>query len=306
MEELELNDELLGRLKEYMIAKQSPYNTIRTYGYQLDKLFRESKILSQATLPKMLAKRKHDNQRAIFNLINRYCFDNNIPFRVILPKISKKRKKMTVKVLPLEEIEIIIKSAPKPYDLFLKCIFKIGGGLRISEGIRLGWSHFNWHVWLHTRGAGKVKIVDSKGDDRIINVPEKLMEELYEYSKETHTLNEFRAPNPGMVFDFDKYYTKRYRPKLRAYDFEKWKSKYIQHAYDYFVYHVLKKHCIPALGHHVTTHQLRHTRATQLYDDKDIPIEIIQKLLGHRDIKTTMIYTEISNKKVFEAMKDID
>lgn len=306
MEELKLDDELLAKLKEYMTAKQSPYNTIQTYGYQLGKLFREHNILSQATLPKMLSTRKHQTQRAIFPLINRYCFDNNIPFRVTLPKISRQKKRMTVKILPLEEVEIMIKSASKPYDLMLKCIFKIGGGLRVSEAIRLGWSHFNWTVWVNTGGVGKVRIVDSKGDDRLINVPKVLMEELYEYAKTNHSLNEFGVPNSGMIFDFDHRYNSRFKPKLKAYDFARWKSEYIQHAYKYFRYHVLKKECIPALGHHVKIHQLRHTRATQLYDEEDIPIEIIQKLLGHKEITTTMIYTEISNKKVFEAMKDID
>ena len=41
-------------------------------------------------------------------------------------------------------------------------------------------------------------------------------------------------------------------------------------------------------------------------DEEDIPIEIIQKLLGHKDIANTMIYTEVTNKKVFNAMKGVN
>jgi len=188
----------------------------------------------------------------------------------------------------------------------LKCIFKIGGGLRISEAIRLGWHHFRWADWVKNKGVGIVKIIDSKGDDRVINVPENIMQELYNYATEQERLNEFRLPIQGFVFNFDNSYGKPFKPKLKQYDLQQWKDLYVQHAYGYFTYHVLKKYCIPALGRKINIHALRHTRATQLYDDKDIPIEIIQKLLGHKEIQTTMIYTQITNKKVFEAMKDID
>jgi len=41
MEELELNRELLDGLRDYMFAKKYPYNTRRTYGYTIKKMFKE-------------------------------------------------------------------------------------------------------------------------------------------------------------------------------------------------------------------------------------------------------------------------
>ena len=52
------------------------------------------------------------------------------------------------------------------------------------------------------------------------------------------------------------------------------------------------------------THSLRHTGATLLYNECDISILIIQKILGHKQLSSTEIYTHVSNKKLKEVMKN--
>lgn len=301
MDSLELSDELLIKIIDYMSAKGMSYNTKKTYYYTLKSIWDNHKVLDSDVSRKLLKKFKHQNQRAVLVLINRYCYSENIDFKINIPTLARKRKQKTIKTISLDEIEIMIKSVPKPYDLMLKCIFKIGGGLRISEAIKLSWSHFFWADWLKNRGLGAVLIKDSKGDDRIIPVPKVLMEEIYKLAKERELTNEFGIPIGGIIFKT----IKNYKPKLMTLDLERWKSEYIQASYKWFYYNILKKKCEPALGHPVKIHSLRHTRATQLYDD-DIPIEIIQQMLGHKEITTTMVYTQVSNKKVFEAMERID
>ena len=301
MENLELSDELLVRLDDYMIAKGSAYKTRKEYNNTLKRIFNKYKILNSEVTRILLKQFKHQNQRAVLILINKYCYDENIDFKMNVPSMTRPKKKKTIKTLSLEEIEVMIKATPKPYDLMLKCIFKIGGGLRISEAIKLSWNHFFWANWLKNKGLGSVLIKDSKGDDRIVPLPKALMEELYELAKERELTNEFGIPASEIIFKT----TQNYKPKLRVVDFEKWVNEYISHSYNWFRYHILKKYCEPAVGHSIRIHSLRHTRATQLYDD-DVPIDIIQKLLGHKEITTTMIYADVSNKKVFDAMKEIN
>ncbi|GEB63265.1 transposase [Sinomonas atrocyanea] len=49
----------------------------------------------------------------------------------------------------------------------------------------------------------------------------------------------------------------------------------------------------------VTPHRFRHTFATENLE-KGVPIEIVQELLGHRNLTSTQIYAHVSNKRLRE------
>lgn len=50
------------------------------------------------------------------------------------------------------------------------------------------------------------------------------------------------------------------------------------------------------------THTLRHTSPTLLYEENDVNIFILKKILGHKSLEATQIYTHVSNKKLKELM----
>lgn len=301
MEDLELNRDLYFRILDYAIAKGYSNNTIRMYSFYLKRIIKKNRVLNRDVMRKILKRIKHQNERAVLVLINDYCYYYNIDFNVVIPKMKSKPRSLP-KIVSVDEIKVMVESAPKPYGLMIRCIFNIGAGLRISEAIKLSWNHINWVDWLKEKGYGVATIKDSKGGrDRTTMIPKVLMLDLYNYAKELNILNEFGIPTGGMIFECN---LNNFKPDLLTTNRKRWKEEAVRHAYDWFRYNIMKKYCEKALGHKINIHQLRHRRATYLYEVEKVPIERIQKLLGHSDIRNTLIYTEVSLKDTFEMMKD--
>jgi len=54
---------------------------------------------------------------------------------------------------------------------------------------------------------------------------------------------------------------------------------------------------------HLTTHTARHTFATTVTLENDVPIETVSKMLGHKDVRTTQIYAKMTKRKISNNMK---
>jgi site-specific recombinase XerD len=54
-------------------------------------------------------------------------------------------------------------------------------------------------------------------------------------------------------------------------------------------------------GKGYSTHKLRHTAATLMYQHGGVDIRVLQELLGHENLNTTEIYTHTSSKQLKEA-----
>ena len=53
---------------------------------------------------------------------------------------------------------------------------------------------------------------------------------------------------------------------------------------------------------HYSTHKLRHTAATLMYQTGQVDIRVLKEILGHEQLNTTQIYTHVANKNMEEAM----
>ncbi len=301
MENIEINHALNHDLMTYIIEKGYAYNTIKTYKIALKRLLFGHETLDKELIMKYLKKYKQPNQRAIVGIINQYCIQKGIDFNVIVPIIKQKPRKIP-EILSMEEIKIMVDSSPKPYDLMLRCIFGMGAGLRVSEAIKLCWYNIRWAEWLANKEYGVVILKETKRDtERVVNIPNEIMKDLYSLAKEKKILNEFGIPKGTLIFPID---VENYKSELYSNNKEKWKHEYTKHAYDWFRYHILQKCGEKALNKRIHVHMLRHSRATYLYEVEGLPIERIQQLLGHKDLKTTMIYTRVDPKSTFRMMKD--
>ncbi len=61
----------------------------------------------------------------------------------------------------------------------------------------------------------------------------------------------------------------------------------------------------PHLSKHTTCHTFQHSLATHLLES-GCDIRMVQELLGHNDVKTTMIYTYVLNRGPSEVCSPVD
>ena len=70
------------------------------------------------------------------------------------------------------------------------------------------------------------------------------------------------------------------------------------------VQHIVKTHLEKAglgdMGY--STHKLRHTAATLMYQLGDVDIRVLKEILGHANLGTTQIYTHVANKQIQSAI----
>lgn len=55
-------------------------------------------------------------------------------------------------------------------------------------------------------------------------------------------------------------------------------------------------------GQGFSTHKLRHTAATLMYQHGNVDIRVLKDILGHANLGTTQIYTHISDKQIKQAI----
>ena len=52
-----------------------------------------------------------------------------------------------------------------------------------------------------------------------------------------------------------------------------------------------------------STHKLRHTAATMMYQHGHVDIRVLQELLGHENLGTTEIYTHLNDQQIKDAVE---
>lgn len=99
-------------------------------------------------------------------------------------------------------------------------------------------------------------------------------------------------------------YAKQYKPDKKGYLFEGTTagSPYSTRSLQEVLQTAKKKAGIVKPG---SIHTLRHSFATHLIE-KGTDVTMIQKLLGHNDLKTTMIYLHTSNQDLLKVVSPLD
>jgi site-specific recombinase XerD len=143
-------------------------------------------------------------------------------------------------------------------------------GLRVSEIVNLKIEDID-------SVSKKVRIEKAKGKkDRYVNLPDSILTELRQYYKEN-------------------------RPKKYLFEGQNQEQYSIRSAQNVF------RNAMQKAGIHkkIGIHGLRHSYATHLLEF-GTDISLIQKLLGHNDIKTTLVYTNVSQKSISNVVSPLD
>jgi len=145
-----------------------------------------------------------------------------------------------------------------------------GMGLRLSEIVNLKITDIdsnNMQVFIE-RSKGK--------KDRYVNLPQSVLEQL-------------------------RLYYKAYRPKLYLFEGQEGGQYSVRSTQQVFK-NALRK---AGINKKVGIHSLRHSYATHLLE-QGTDIRFIQELLGHKDLKTTLIYTEVTNSSIRKIVSPLD
>jgi site-specific recombinase XerD len=106
---------------------------------------------------------------------------------------------------------------------------------------------------------------------------------------------------PQSVLDELREYFKLYKPKEYLFEGANGGQYSIRSVQAVFKTAMQKANINKKVG----IHSLRHSFATHLME-QGTNLNFIQKLLGHNDIKTTMIYTHVSDSSISNVKSPLD
>lgn len=225
--------------------------------------------------------------------------------------VRAKRKPYIPVVLSREEIDKVIDCLKYPYDLVVKVLY--GCGLRISEGLKLRVQDFNFDTGILSIHGGKGK------KDRSLPLPQTLIPDLKAHLKRVIALHEkdleFGYSGVFLINQLEKKYKNAAKELVWQWFFPAKTLTYVTETNEYKRYHLHETHVQKAIKRAVkkasipkraSAHTFRHSFASHLLQ-ANYDIRTIQELLGHSDVRTTMIYTHtIKSQTKKEAKSPLD
>lgn len=217
--------------------------------------------------------RKTSTLRIFFKYLSvqTHQLDNNPAEMLETPKV----KQSLPKHLTLEDSLELLNSVEGPYKerdyciltLFLNC------GLRLAELCALNLSSIS--------GDGTLTVVGKGNKERMVYLNSACLEAISKYLPVRH--------NDGVpTSDKNALFISRNKRRISP--------KTVQHIVKTY----LEKSGLGDMGY--STHKLRHTAATLMYQHGNVDIRVLKDILGHANLGTTQIYTHVSDKQIKQAV----
>ena len=214
-----------------------------------------------------------------------------------LTELRPQRSKTIPTVLSKDEVKRLLASLTGTNKLIAQVMY--GGGLRVMETMRLRVKDIDFD-------NRQVIVRDGKGEnDRVTILPDSLIQPLQFHLRYVKSLHEKDlADGYGSVYlpyALEHKYKNANKDWIWQYLFpapEISTDKRTGNIRRHHIHETIIQKSIKEAAHranidkHVTPHTLRHSFATHLLQ-AGYDIRTIQELLGHKDVKTTMIYTHV-------------
>lgn len=185
-----------------------------------------------------------------------------MPIKLDKIPFSKKNKQLPI-VLSVDEIQRMFDVCEnKKHKVILALLYSCS--LRVSELINLKWENID-------RSRMIINIIQAKGNkDRQVGLNDKLIQLLADYYRE-------------------------YKSIIYVLNGQGGNAQYSERSVGEVIKQLATKAGI--CNKRVYTHLMRHTSATHMVES-GIDINLIQKLLGHSNVKTTNVYLHISHNHI--------
>ncbi len=227
----------------------------------------------------------------------------------IAPVRSKRRLNLPA-VFTQVEVAKVLDHIKDTHALMAKLLY--GGGLRITECIRL-------RVWDVDFGQGQIFIRNSKGGkDRSVMLPDAIKKELQKQIEDVVALHEKDLGEGfGEVYipeALARKYPDASKESAWQYVFPSKKLSEDPRSGKTMRHHVLESGLQKAVKRALNRakiykkaacHTFRHSFATHLLEN-GTNIRVVQKLMGHADVKTTEIYTHVMKNDIDAVKSPLD
>jgi integrase/recombinase XerD len=263
------SDKLLSQLEQDLKIKNYSPKTVKSYIYALRQYFlfkqRDLKTLDKNNLKQFFAsleqKQTSPQTRNMFLGAIKYFYQHIVGSHQEIKIPYAKTSLSLPVVLSRQEVQSIL-SVTKNQKHKLMLALAYGAGLRVSEVVTLKVKDLDLtEMTIHLKNAKGQK-------DRISVFPEKLIE----------PMKKFIAHKSGNEFVFSS----NRGGKLTTRTAQKIFSNSLKKT------HIKKE---------ATFHSLRHSFATHLLEN-GVNVRYVQALLGHYSIRTTQLYTQVTNPKL--------
>jgi len=271
----------LKRLQDLVVLKGYSKNTLETYSREFSQLLY---ILKNVNVDTLTTERLRSyflycnetlklSENEIHSRINaiKFYFEQVLKRdKMFFNEIPRPKKKSSLpKVISKKDIAKLFSVIENPkHVLMLKLCY--GMGLRVSEIVELKISNIDSRrMMVHLECAKGKK-------DRMVPLPQSVLESLRAYYKE-------------------------YKPKDYLFEGQSGGQYAIRSVQAVFRMAMKKAKINKTVG----IHGLRHSYATHLME-AGTDMVFIQKLLGHKDVKTTQIYAKVGQKQIENIKSPLD